>query len=179
MTISIHSMARGTFLAMLGSLSSFLEKGAEHAAANRQKVGTLLEGRLAPDMYTLTQQVQLACHHALDAFARLSGGEARTPEPLDETMSAVRARIAETIKLVEETPQRSFAKSEKVTIVIPISDAMRFEMTAEEFLRDWALPHFYFHVVTAYDILRHNGVDLGKKDYAGGVGRYIKGAPPR
>ena len=173
--ISIYAIAIETFVPMLRSLSNVLDKGADHARANKSDPGALVNARLAPDMYTLAQQVQLASDQARDATARLSGQEAPQLENNEKTLEELKARIAKTIDYVNSVPASAFeaAESRKITIPIPENN-MEFEMNGLQLLRDWALPHFYFHVVTAYDILRHNGVEIGKRDYLSGVGRYIR-----
>jgi len=120
-------------------------------------------------------KVQLACHQANDATARLSGQDAPQFENSDKTLDDLKTRIAKTIEYVNSARESAFEGAETREITIPIPENnMEFEMNGLQFLRDWALPHFYFHVVTAYDILRHNGVDIGKRDYLSGVGRYIR-----
>ena len=175
MKISIYEMATKTFVPMLRSLSQLLDKGAEHARANKSDFSALVTARLAPDMYTLAQQVQLACHQAVDATARLSGKDAAELETNEKTLEELKARIARTIDYVDSVRPDGFegAEDRKITIPIPENN-LEFEMNGLQFLRDWALPHFYFHVVTAYDILRHNGVNIGKRDYLSQVGGYIR-----
>lgn len=175
MKISIYGFATKTFVPMLQSLSNILDKGAEHARASKSDPAALVNARLAPDMYTLAQQVQLACNHAKDATARVTGKEPPQFEDSERTLEELKARIAKTINYVESVRAAAFegAEDRKITIPIPEND-MEFEMNGLQFLRDWALPHFYFHVVTAYDILRHKGVDIGKRDYLSHVGGYIR-----
>jgi hypothetical protein len=171
----MYSMATETFVPMLRSLSNILDKGAEHARAAKSDPGGLVEGRLAPDMYTLAQQVQLACDQAAGTIAHLTGQEARRFENNEKTLNDLKARIARTIEFVQGAQESKFAGAEDREIRIPIPEMnSEFQMNGLQFLRDWALPHFYFHLVTAYDILRHKGVDIGKRDYMSGVGRYIR-----
>jgi hypothetical protein len=165
-----YAMAIGTFAPMLQSLSKLLDKGAEHA----RDPNALTGARLAPDMYTLAQQVQLACHHAEDGAGRLMGQAPRPLETSEQSMAALQAAIAKTIDDLKAAPQAAFEDAADRTITIPISDDTAFEMNGLQFLRDWALPHFYFHVVTAYDILRHQGAEIGKRDYLSHVGGYIR-----
>jgi len=173
--VSIHAIAVETFVPMLRSLSGVLDKGAEHARANKSDPAALVNARLAPEMYTLAQQVQLACHQAVDATARLSGKDAAQLENKEETLEGLKARIAKTIDYVNSVPASAFEAAEDREITIPIPENnIAFEMNGLQFLRDWALPHFYFHVVTAYGILRHNGVDIGKRDYLSHVAGYIR-----
>ena len=165
-----YAMAIGTFAPMLRSLSGLLDKGAEHA----RDPNALTGARLAPDMYTLAQQVLLACHHAEDGAGRLMGRAPRQPETSEPSLGALRAAIARTIDDLNAAPEAAFDGAADRPIAIPISDDLAFEMNGLQFLRDWALPHFYFHVVTAYDILRHQGVEIGKRDYLSQVGGYIR-----
>jgi len=169
--ISIYAFATKTFVPMLQSLSNILDKGAEHARAKKSDPTALVNARLAPDMYTLAQQVQIACDQARDATARLIGKDAPQFENNEKTLDELKARIAKTIDYVQNVRAAAFEGAEDRKIIIPIPENdMEFEMNGLQFLRDWALPHFYFHVVTAYDILRHNGVDIGKRDYLSHVG---------
>jgi len=173
--ISLYAMAIETFAPMLRSLSNILDKGAEHAKAKSLDSAALVKARLAPDMYTLAQQVQLACDHAKDSTARLIGQESPRIENNEQTLDELKARIARTIDYLQKVRATAFegADDRVITIPIPAND-MEFEMNGVQFLRDWAMPHFYFHVVTAYDILRHSGVEIGKRDYMSHVGGYIR-----
>ncbi len=179
MKTSTYSFAPETFVPMLQSLSNILDKGVEHASARKSDPAALVNARLAPDMYTLAQQVQIACDQAKDATARLTGQDAPQFENIEKTIEELKARIAKTIDYVQSVRAALFEGAEDRKIIIPIpEDNMEFEMNGLQFLRDWALPHFYFHVVTAYDILRHNGVDIGKRDYMSHVGGYIRQRSP-
>jgi len=176
--ISIYTMATETFVPMLRSLSGLLDKGAEHARTAKSDPAALVQARLAPDMYTLAQQVQLACVNAADSIARLTGQEPPKFENDEKTIEQLKARIARTIEYLEKVPQRAFDGAEDREIRIPIPElSAEFQMNGLQLLRDWALPHFYFHVVTAYDILRHKGVEIGKRDYLSYVGGYIRPMP--
>jgi uncharacterized protein len=174
MKFPVHAMAIETFVPMLSTLSTLLDKGAEHASAKPIDAATLVSARLAPDMFPLVKQVQSACDHAKIAAARLTGREPPRFEDDEETLDQLKARIAKTIDYLKQTPATAFDGAEDRDIQLPLSDTMVFEMKGFQFLRDWALPHFYFHLVTAYDILRHCGVDIGKRDYLSHVGKYIR-----
>ncbi len=175
MSISIYDLATSSFIPRLRTLSALLDKAADHARDRSLDIATLVQGRLAPDMYTLRQQVQFACYQAKDGVARLTGEDGGPPDDIGDGLADLVARIQETVELLEATPTIAFEGAEERTIIIPIPGGdMIFEMTGYQFLRDWALPHFYFHVVTAYDILRHLGVEIGKRDYMRGVGGYIR-----
>ncbi len=177
MNLSAHNLAIDTFVPMLSSLQNVLGKGAEFADGKKFDVAVLVHARLAADMYTLQQQVQLACHHAKDAVERLTGGESVPFASLDETFAQLRSRVAATIDDLSSKTAALFEAGYDRDIVIALGGEMVFAMKGYQFIRDWAFPHFYFHVVTAYDILRHNGVDVGKRDYAGVAGRYLRPAP--
>ena len=171
--VSIHTMAIDTFVPMLRTLSACLEKGAEHARAKSFDASVLVNARLAPDMFTLAQQVQIACDHAKNGVARLTGQEPpRFPDD-EKTLEELKARIAKTIAYLESAPANAFSGAEERKITVSLPGDLVLEIKGGDYLRDWALPHFYFHVVTAYDILRHNGVALGKRDYLAHVGRFI------
>ena len=174
MSISIYALAVDTFVPMLQSLSQILDKGAQHAKEKNLDPAMLPNARLAPDMYPLVKQVQIACDHASTAIAELAGNTPLHLEDNEQTIDELKARIAKTVEYLRSARTAAFEGAENRTITIPIPDNMKFEMTGLEFLRDWALPHFYFHVVTAYDILRHNGVDIGKRDYLSHVAKYIR-----
>jgi len=175
---SICSFAIETFVPMLRSLSGVLDKGAEHASANKIDSSVLVNARLAPDMYTLAQQVQLACRQASDATAHLLGQDAPQFENNEKTLEELKARIAKTIEYITSVRETAFEGAENREIIIPIPENKIAVMNGVQFLRDWALPHFYFHVVTAYGILRHNGVNIGKIDYMNQVGKYIRQRNP-
>ncbi len=134
-----------------------------------------MSARLAPDMYPLAQQVQLSCNVAEDSTARLTGREAPRVEDNDQTLDALKPRVAKTIRHLQAVQAPAFegAEDREIRIDLPEANGV-FVMNGLQYLRDWALPNFYFHVVTAYDILRHNGVDLGKRDYLSQVARYIR-----
>jgi hypothetical protein len=173
--VSARSLAMGTFAPLLRNLSALLDKGAAHATAKGFDPAVLLKSRLAPDMFSLDKQVEYACFHAKDAAARLSGGTPPERAQPADTFGGLKARIEATLGALEAAPPGHFDGADDRAIVMDLPGSeMAFEMTGYEFLRDWAIPHFYFHVVTAYDILRHDGVDVGKRDYLAGVGKYLR-----
>jgi hypothetical protein len=174
MSLALRGFSVQAFASMLRALSAILDKAAAQAAERDLDLAALPQARLAPDMYTLTQQVQLACFHALNGVRQLAR---EAPPPMGEadgTMAALKARIDQTLATLEAMPPAAFEGAAERQIVFPGPPGMEFAMTGAEFLRDWALPHFYFHLVTAYDILRHQGVEIGKRDYLSGVGRYLR-----
>jgi hypothetical protein len=173
MKISMHTMAIDSFVPMLESLSAILDKGAAHArSANLD----LVNARLAPDMFTLAKQVQVACDNANEGAARLAGQELPARGNDEKTIAELKSRIARTIAFLKSLPVSAFdgVEDRDCTFAMPNNPKMVFAMNGLQFLRAWALPHFYFHVVTAYDILRHNGVVIGKQDYLSQVGAFVR-----
>lgn len=169
MPISVHALAIDTFVPHLQNLSEFLDRGAARLGPD------VLPGlRLAPDMYPLAYQVQIACYQAEDAVARLSGAPPRTLELLDEPLDRLKARIAAAVEALRGTSEGALDGAEDRPIVRPLRDDLRIEATGLQLLRDWVLPNFYFHVVTAYGILRHHGVELGKPDFMRHILPYIR-----
>jgi len=172
--ISVYTIAIETFVPMLRTLSNILDKGAQHASARNFDSAVLVNARLAPDMFPLVKQVQIACDNAKDSTARLLGQEPPRFEDNEQTLDELKARIARTIDYLQRERATAFEGAEDRDIKIPLPNNLTLEMKGLQFLRDWALPHFYFHVVTAYDILRHNGVDIGKRDYLSHVAGAIR-----
>jgi len=173
MTITMHALAVDTFAPVLTTLTFVLQKGGLHAQGKGIEPDTLARARLAPDMFPLSTQVQLACHHARDAVARLS---AATPPKLENQELAFRELqplLERTLQHLNGMSKAAFDGAEDRLIEMPLQGSTVFNSNGIQFLRDWAIPHFFFHVVTAYDILRHHGVELGKRDYMSHIGRYI------
>lgn len=175
MSFSVHAMASGTFVTMLHTLSALLDRGAEHAGANGSGPEALLAAQLAPDMFPLARQVTIACDLVRDAMTRLTGREAPALPPDGETLAGLKARIEQTVAFVESVPASAFegAAERAVSLEFPANN-VAFDFNGAEFLRDWSLPNVYFHVVTAYDILRREGVAIGKRDYMLGAMRYFR-----
>jgi hypothetical protein len=169
MGVSIHVFAAETFVAMLRDLTAVLEKGAAHAKAAGLD---LVNARLAPDMFTLAMQVRIACDHADGAMRRLTGGEPVESAEADASFEAMTARIAATIAFVESA--KPVAGAEERDFEIPLIDKLALHVDGTHLIQSWHLPNFYFHVVTAYDILRANGVVLGKRDYMAHIAPYIR-----
>lgn len=172
-TTAMHDLSAGTFVPMLRSLSQIIDKAIAQAPERNIDLAALPEARLAPDMYPLTRQVQIACDMAKSAMARLSGAEPPRYDDNERTVDELKARIAKTIAYMESLRPQAFAGAEHRAILFPLIDDLVFDADGFDFLRDWALPHFYFHVVTAYDILRHSGFDIGKRDYLSHSGAHI------
>lgn len=166
MTISMYEASVPVFAQMLGSLSSLLEKAAAHAQARNIEPSVLLDARLYPDMFPLSRQVQVACDAAKNGCARIAGVEAPKYEDKERSIDELKARIATTLAFIGGIAREAIDGQEDREISIPLRER-KLEMKAMPYLLHWVLPNFFFHVTTAYDILRHNGVELGKRDYLG------------
>jgi hypothetical protein len=164
-------MAVETFVPMLESLSEILVKSARVSkGANHQ----LAAARLAPDMFTLAQQVQQACLYAENGVAVLTGRGQISASKVETTLAGLKAQIGATIAALLDASAAEFEGAEARDCSIVLPNDMLIEMDGIRFLRSWTLPHFYFHVVTAYDILRHSGISIGKMDYLSQAGRYVR-----
>ena len=153
------------FAKMLMNLNIILDKAAKHAETKKFEVEVLLNSRLAPDQFNLIRQVQIACDTAKLAASRLTGKDAPVHEDNEKTLSDLRARIQQTVSYLNNFTAQDFKGADEKRISQP-----RWEgkyLLGFEFATQHALPNLYFHISTAYSILRHNGVDIGKKDYLG------------
>lgn len=166
MKISMYALSAEVFSRTLGNLSQILAKGAESAAQRQFEPAVLLAARLAPDMLPLTRQVQIASDIAKNSVARLAAQEPPRFEDNEGTFEELAARIARTIDYLNSVPPSALEGSETRDIKVPVRDRT-LEFKGLEFLQHWAIPNVFFHVTTAYDILRHNGVELGKRDFLG------------
>jgi hypothetical protein len=152
------------FVRILKNLSAILEKGQKYAEARKIAANVLPASRLIADMFPLSRQVQIASDHAKGAVARLVGNDIPKYEDNEQTVGELQARIAKTIAFVETFTAGQFDGSEEREIVLALSSG-EIKFKGADYLLGFALPNFYFHVVTAYDILRQNGVDIGKRDF--------------
>jgi hypothetical protein len=166
MPLSMYSQTVPVFVRMLGNLSAILDKAATHCADHKIEPSVLLGSRLFPDMFPLTRQVQLACDFAKGPAARLGGLEVPKYEDTETTIDELKARIAKTLAFVQSVGQDKFAGADTRTITVPMRGEPK-SFDGLTYLNNAALPNFYFHLTTAYDILRHNGVPLGKADFIG------------
>ena len=168
MQSSMYSFSVPVFVKTLGNLSAILAKGAAYAEQKKFDPAVLLSMRLAPDMFPLTMQVRIACDFAKGATARLAGEEPPKWEDNETTIAELQDRIARTIASIEGFEPARFdgAETRKVTLTIRGEPV---EYVGLPYLAHVVLPNFFFHATTAYDILRHAGVDLGKRDFIGKV----------
>ena len=168
MTTSLYDTAVPVFNQMLGGLSGVLTKAQAHAEARKIEPDALLHSRLFPDMFSLLRQVRVACDFARSVSARLAGVE--VPAYADDEVGFVdlQARITRTLAFINGLTTEQFEGSASREIVTQAGTPKEKRFAGRSYLLNYGLPHFYFHVTTAYNILRHNGVDVGKKDYIGG-----------
>jgi hypothetical protein len=164
MQISVYTMTVEAFLPLLANLSKQLDKAAEYATAKKFDSTVLANARLAPDMFSLIKQVQLTTDFAKSGTARLAGIEAPKFEDNEQTLDELQARIKKTIDFVSSVKADSFKGAEDRDIVIPMRDT-KLEFKGLNYLRNWVLPNFYFHAMAVYSILRHSGVEVGKRDF--------------
>ena len=167
MAISMYSMSVPTFTHMLGSLSHFLDKAVAFSEARKVDPQVLLTDRLAPDMLAFTRQVQIACDSAKNGVARIAGVEAPKFEDKEATFDELKARIRKTVDFLNSVPADKLEGTEDRDVTFPLRDKT-MTMKGEAYLKHWVMGNFFFHVTTAYAILRHNGVELGKQDYLAG-----------
>jgi hypothetical protein len=178
-----NNLLISTYVPMLKALSAWLGKAQAQSPAGAAEA--LLSARLAPDMFPLSTQVRFACVQAQESLFRLKGeafpksvevllDEARNAGEHPGSIADAQARIDETIALVESAASYAFDADEQRPIAHALPIGLIFDLTAEQYARDWALPQFFFHVVTAYAILRSEGIDLGKADYVAHMFAYMR-----
>ena len=166
MTISMYQASVPRFVNILGNLSNILGKAQVHIDAKKIPDSVLTAYRLFPDMLPMTTQVQIACDTAKGVVARLSGVDAPVFEDNETTLAELQARIAKTIAYIQSVPAAQIDGTEDKAIVTKRGDK-ETHYKGMQFLLGHAIPNFYFHVTTTYTILRHNGVEIGKRDFLG------------
>ena len=166
MTISMYQSSAPRFASILKNLSAILDKAKAHAEAKKIDELVLTSSRLFPDMYPLSRQVQIACDAAKGAVARLSGMEAPKHEDTEKTFDELKARIEKTLAFIATAKAAQIDGSEDKEIVLKLQ-GRDVQFKGIQYLLGFVLPNFYFHAATTYNILRHNGVELGKRDFVG------------
>lgn len=168
MAFTIYDATLPVFQQTLGSLLVLLDKAEAHARDKDIDVTHLLNASLAPDMFNFIRQVQIATDHAKGCAARLSGLDIPKFEDSEKTVDELRARIRKTLDFVATvTPEQcAGAETKDLKLVFPWAT---YEFTGQRYVTAWALPNFFFHATTAYDILRHQGVPVGKSDFLGAL----------
>ena len=167
MNISMHAMSHDVFKRGLVQLVHVMEKAVANAKARNFETSVLVNARLAPDMLPFTRQIQLVSDFAKNSMARLAGIDPPKFEDTETTMDELFARVKKTIDFVDSVSASALEGSETRDIKIALRDRT-VEFKGLAFLQHWAIPNFFFHHVTAYNLLRHNGVDVGKRDFLGG-----------
>jgi hypothetical protein len=165
-TISLYQISVPVFSQRLQALSALLAKGEANAAERKIDPQVLLTARLAPDMFALTRQVQIATDHAKGASSRLAGREVPKYDDNEASFADLQARIGKTIGHLNSFSAADIDGSEDRTIELKLGQR-EISMAGLQYLQSVAMPNFYFHITTAYDILRHNGVPVGKRDFLG------------
>jgi hypothetical protein len=166
MTMSMYQASAPIFTQMLSALSGQLEKAAAHAAAKKIDPNALLTARLYPDMFPFTRQVQVSADFGKNTMARLAGVEAPKFPDTEASFDELKARVAKTVDYVKTFTPGQIDGSEEREITLPMGgNPVTFK--GQRYLINFALPNFFFHLTTAYAILRHNGVEVGKRDFLG------------
>lgn len=166
MTISMYSASVPVFKQLLSALSDILVKAAS-TENNEINPETLLHARLFPDMFDLTRQVQIATDFAKGVTARLAAQEVPVFEDNETTFAELQARIAKTLQFISSIPAEKIDGSEAREIITRPGTPKEKKFTGQSYLLHYGLPQFFFHITTAYAILRNNGIEIGKRDYMG------------
>ncbi len=166
MTISMFQASVPRFVNILGNLMNILDKAQAHSAAKKLAPDALTAYRLFPDMLPMTRQIQIACDAAKGVVANLAGIDAPVYEDNEATLSDLKSRVAKTIAFIQTVTPEQIDGTEGKDIVRKRGDK-ETHFKGMQFLLGHAIPNFYFHVTTAYNILRHNGVEIGKRDFLG------------
>ena len=180
--MTLSDLLLPTYTQMLGTMSAWFDKA---EAARGDAAVSLLAARLAPDMFPLSTQIRFACVQAQEGMYRLKAAsfppsietlldEGRNGGGHPGTLIEAKARIAEAVAIVETLAAEPIDEDEKRLIAHDLPTGMIFDLTAEQYVRDWTIPQFYFHVMTAYAILRNQGIALGKADYVPYMFAYLR-----
>jgi uncharacterized protein len=165
--MSLSEIAVPTFVQLIGSVSAFLDKGAAHAQSRKIDPAVLLGTRLFPDMFPLVRQVQLVSDFAKGTTARLAGMEPPKYADEEKTIDELNARLTKTVEFIKSLDRAAIDSAADKDITFPAGGGTQRTLKGKDFLVLSGLPNFYFHVTTAYNILRHCGVELGKRDFLG------------
>lgn len=168
MSLSMYQASIPVFIRGLGNLSAILDKAATHAEAKKIDPSVFINARLAPDMYPLSRQVQIASDVAKGCAARLAGIEVPSYEDNETTFPELQARIAKTVAFMQSVSPSQIDGSEERPITLKLR-GKEVSFLGQPYLLSFVLPNFYFHLTTTYAILRHNGLEIGKPDYIGGI----------
>ena len=165
--MSFHDASVAAYLQILGSLTGILTKAEAYCTAKKIQPEVLLGARLYPDMLPLSRQIQLTCDFATKGCARLTHSEIPSIPDTEKSFDELKARLASTIDYVKAFKPAQFDGADARDVTFPAGPDKSMTLKGQQFLSHFSLPNFYFHAVTAYDILRHNGVEIGKRDFLG------------
>ena len=166
MALSMYGCSVPALKQTLGSIAAILRKAADHAESRKIDPAVLINARLFPDMFALAKQVQIATDQAKGCAARLAGVDIPKFDDNETTFAELQARIEKTVAFLDSFKAQQIDGSEERDIVLQLHE-IKLEFKGQDYLLKWVLPNFYFHATTAYNILRHNGVDIGKRDFLG------------
>ena len=164
--MSMYQNSIAQFKKMLTNTSAILKKAEDHAKAKEIEPKALLEARLFPNMFNLIKQIQIATDQVRHGFGRIAGIELLNLNDSENSFADLQNRIKQTIEYLNKIKPEQLKGTEQKEIKFSIREH-NFESKAEDYIATWIIPNFYFHIMTAYNILRHNGVEIGKKDYLG------------
>ena len=167
MTISMYQASVPQLKKMLGNLSAILKKAESYSVNKKVDEKVVIGSRLCLDMFPLTKQIQIACDLAKNGLARLAGVEPPKMEDQETSFAELQERIAKTVAFIDTLKPEQLDGATAKEIKFSIGE-WKFEFIGDQYLLTWIIPNFYFHLTTAYNILRHNGVEVGKMDYLGG-----------
>ncbi len=167
MSISMYTASVPVFKQLLTALADVLAKAEAHAQAHKIDPAVLLQTRLYPDMFSLVRQVQIACDFAKSVPARLAGVDVPAYEDNEQSFAELQARIAKTLVLLDGLSAAQIDGSEALEIVLRPGTPKEKKLDGQTYLLSYGLPQFFFHVTTTYALLRHNGVEIGKRDFMG------------
>lgn len=165
--MSFHDASVAAYLQILNSLTGILTKAEAHCKAKNIEPDVLLGARLYPDMLSFTRQVQLVCDFAAKGSARLTHSEVPAIPDTEKSFDELKARLAKTIDYVKSFKPAQFEGADSRDVTFPAGPDKTMTLKGQQFLSHYSLPNFYFHAATAHDILRHNGVEIGKRDFLG------------
>ena len=165
--MSFHDTTVPGFLQILGGLNGILTKAEAHCKAKNIPQEVLLGARLYPDMLPFTRQIQLVCDFAAKSCARLTQSEVPTTSDTETSFDALKQRLAKTLEYVKSFKPAQFDGAESRDVSFPAGPNNTMTLKGQQFLSNFALPNFYFHAAIAHGILRHNGVEIGKRDFLG------------
>jgi hypothetical protein len=167
MSLSMHQASVPVFQQMLGSLDALLATAETHVAERKIDPDALPQARLFPDMFPLLRQVQIACDFAKGVSARLAGADVPVYDDVEKTFAELRALVARTLAFIGALPPAAFEGAETRDVVLRPGTPKERRLAGHAYLLHYGLPQFFFHVTTAYALLRHNGVGIGKRDFMG------------